>query len=407
LKLKTASSDPFVAGVIHAAAGAASEQGGRAYLVGGPVRDTLLGLAYSDVDLMSIESAEAVAKAVARATGGRIRSFPQFLTFKIVVSGHPAVDVTTARSETYRKPGSLPSVSHGSVRDDLFRRDFTVNAMALDLHDGNVIDPFDGRKDLQARVLRILHDRSFIDDPTRILRGLRLSARLDLKFEPHTRALLDDAIRADALAWVSRERLWRELFLALEEPDPGAAVCAIADAGALARLTGLSRCSDQLRGLLSHLARWSKLHPIDLRAAAAAALLRGDPERADEHLAGTGFSSIQRRNIASIVASLQSWAESLERDQRPREQFASLRALTPEALAMLAGMGKRQQSAVEAFTACQATKLGFRGGDLGVPPGPHIARAIEETREALYLRELTPSEARAFARKLALSYLYP
>jgi tRNA nucleotidyltransferase (CCA-adding enzyme) len=406
VKLKTASTDPFVAGVIHSAAVAASEQGGRVYLVGGPVRDTLLGLSYSDVDLMSVESAEAVAKAVARATGGRIRSFPQFLTFKIVVSGHPAVDVTTARSETYRKPGSLPSVSHGSVRDDLFRRDFTINAMALDLQDGNLIDSFDGRKDLQARVLRILHDRSFIDDPTRILRGLRLSARLDLRFEPRTRELLEEAIRSDALAWVSRERLWRELFLALEEPDPAAAVCAIADAGALVRLTGLSGCSAGVRRLLTHLARWSKLHPIDLRAAAAAALLRDDPDRADEHLAGTGFSSTQRRNIAAIVASLRSWAGGLSRDQSPREQFASLRGLTGEALAMLAGMGEQQRIAVEAFTACQETKLAFRGGDLGVPPGPHIARAIEETREALYLREVAASEARAFARKLALSYLY-
>ncbi len=174
---------------------AACEMHGRgAYLVGGGVRDMLLGRASADVDI-SIEGAGPQFDAtLADALGGEVIARSEFGTSKLRL-GDAAIDLVMARSERYEHPGALPSVSPGSIHDDLARRDFSMNAMAVvlttsDASWGDLFDPFGGQENLRHGLIKVLHDRSFVDDATRILRGVRYAGRFGFEFEGETLRLL-------------------------------------------------------------------------------------------------------------------------------------------------------------------------------------------------------------------------
>src|SRR5213595_2084447 len=123
-------------------------KGCRPFLVGGPVRDLLLGRTVIDIDVTLEEGSSTLARALAKEINGRVRSFPQFLTYKVTADGLPEIDIATARRERYRAPGALPTVTAGHLKDDLLRRDFSINAMALDLTTGELHDPAGGERDL-------------------------------------------------------------------------------------------------------------------------------------------------------------------------------------------------------------------------------------------------------------------
>lgn len=181
------------------------------YLVGGAVRDLLLGRPRADVDLV----VEGDAAALAERLGGAHAAHERFGTVKVDVEGHE-VDIAAARTETYPEPGALPVVAPAAdVEQDLARRDFTVNAMAVPLEDpSRLVDPHGGRADLEAGLLRVLHDRSFLDDPTRAIRAARYASRFGFALEPGTEELL----RRTDLTTVSADRRRAELErLAAEE----------------------------------------------------------------------------------------------------------------------------------------------------------------------------------------------
>src|SRR3954449_3136624 len=163
----------------------AAEKGARPFLVGGPVRDLLLGRHVIDIDLTLEEGASTLARALAKRIDGRVRSFPQFLTYKVTAPELPEIDIATARKERYRSPGALPTVTAGRLKDDLLRRDFSINAIALDVMNNEVHDPAGGQQDLRDGVVRVLHDESFVDDPTRIFRAIRLARRLGFSLDAH------------------------------------------------------------------------------------------------------------------------------------------------------------------------------------------------------------------------------
>ncbi|HEX5761640.1 MAG TPA: hypothetical protein VFY04_00770 [Solirubrobacterales bacterium] len=190
--------------------------GGKApvYVVGGAVRDLLLGKGRADLDLVVVGDAAALASGL----GAEVVEHERFATAKVRLAEHE-VDLATARTESYQRPGALPDVEPaGSIEEDLGRRDFSVNAMALPLtEEPRLIDPHSGRADLELRQLRVLHERSFVDDPTRALRAARYAARFGFVLEPKTEALL----RTTDLSTVSVERREAELLrLAAEETAP-------------------------------------------------------------------------------------------------------------------------------------------------------------------------------------------
>jgi tRNA nucleotidyltransferase (CCA-adding enzyme) len=199
-----------------------------AYLVGGAVRDLLLGIENVDLDV-AIEGDSPV---LAKLPGFTPERDSMFLTGRLKIGGHE-IDVAQARAETYPRPGALPEVRPASITDDLARRDFTINATAFPLSDGGeLIDPHAGIADLRAGVLRVLHDESFVDDPTRALRAARYAARFDFELEPQTEKLLESA----DLSTVTDDRIQNELRRTAAEPDPAKVLRLISEWGVLPSL---------------------------------------------------------------------------------------------------------------------------------------------------------------------------
>ena len=205
---------------VHLAGEVAQNHGWSLYLVGGVVRDLILGRTTFDLDLMVEGNAIELAQRLARTNQMKIIIHPRFSTAKLLRDKW-SIDLTTARSETYVKPGALPSVKPGSLSSDLFRRDFTINAMAICLtpgHYGELIDLHGGRDDLKRGLIRVLHEKSFTDDATRIWRALRYEQRLNFQMETNTLQLLKRDI--PMLDTISGDRIWYELECALKEEHP-------------------------------------------------------------------------------------------------------------------------------------------------------------------------------------------
>ena len=225
---------PAIAGAVAEAVTAAGASGLSLYLVGGSVRDLLLERPHLDVDLVVEGDAAALAQRVAAAVGARLVVHRRFGTASLR-GPEIRLDLARARGEHYVRPGALPSVRPSTVAHDLARRDFSVNAMALGLsgeHAGRLLDPHGGRRDLTARRLRILHDRSFQDDATRMLRGLRYEGRLGFRFEAGTRRLLTRDLAY--LGTISGPRLRREILAILAEERPERALVRAQALGVLA-----------------------------------------------------------------------------------------------------------------------------------------------------------------------------
>lgn len=194
-----------------------------AYLVGGIVRDMLLGVDNFDLDIVVEGDAIKFADEFVSKLGTKLITHKRFGTATAVIKHGEKIDFATSRKETYPYPAALPLVSRGDLQDDLGRRDFTINAMAFALNKeqlGKFIDRFNGARDLKTGKIRVLHDASFLDDPTRMLRAIRFEQRYGFTIEPHTRALLIDAAKAGMLGKVEPQRLRDELVLILKETDP-------------------------------------------------------------------------------------------------------------------------------------------------------------------------------------------
>ncbi|HEY4641244.1 MAG TPA: hypothetical protein VII75_07850 [Thermoanaerobaculia bacterium] len=381
----------------------AAEKGARPFLVGGPVRDLLLGRHVIDIDLTLEDGAPVLARALAKRIDGRVRSFPQFLTYKVTAEGLPEIDIATARKERYRAPGALPTVTAGKLKDDLLRRDFSINAIAMDLRDGSLHDPTKGEDDLHAKRVRVLHDKSFIDDPTRIFRAIRLATRLGFTLEPHTFELMAEAIATNAFEPVSRERMWRELFLAMDEKDAPRVLIELRRSGALDALFGPPH-RDVSKGLEEVGQIFEHDPSLDRYVLYTGILLRGDLE-AIARLEGSGFSQKRARNTLHIVYDLERFVEALSSARTERQRFRLYKSATPEMRSLIGMHQPDEAPRLARFEEFQSFKLPLRGNDLEVPGGPHVAKALERTREAVFNGEIAADDARTFARQIALKYL--
>jgi tRNA nucleotidyltransferase/poly(A) polymerase len=382
----------------------AAEKQLRPFLVGGPVRDVFLGRHdVVDIDLTLEDGASTMARAMAKKINGRLRSFPQFLTYKITADGLPEIDIATARKERYRSPGALPTVTAGRLKDDLLRRDFSINAMAMDLTSGELHDPAGGERDLAAMAIRVLHDGSFLDDPTRIFRAVRLATRLGFSLESGTARLLDRAVASGALTSIARERIWRELFLACDEESAPNAISALSAAGVLDVLFGRRAYDHDLEQRLQRTALALAGTALDKQVMYTAALLHGNASPVD--LEGSGFSQKRARNVVQIANELPRFTDALSETKSDRQRFRLFKHATAEMLSIVAAAVPDEHANVARFQEFQSFKLPLRGNDLEVPLGPHVAKALERTREAVFTGEIAQAEARSFAREMAIKYL--
>ena len=309
------------------------------YLVGGAVRDLLLGRERSDVDVV----VEGDAAAIARALGGEVTEHERFATAKARVDGLE-IDLASAREETYPAPGALPVVSPADLARDLARRDFTINAMALPLSaEGGLIDPHGGLADLRDGRLRVLHDRSFADDPTRALRAVRYAARFRFELDPETEGLL----RATELGTVSADRRAAELRRIAAEPAAPQAFRLLADWGLLELRPGGEALARQVADLLAE-PPWSEVAPRE-EALIAAAL---GPPGAEEELVAA-------------------------RPERPSAAVELARGHSPAELALARALGAEWLE--DYVREWRSVVLEIGGGDLiaaGVPEGPRVGAGL-------------------------------
>lgn len=227
---------PRVLDIVRYAGDQAACAGKELFLVGGAVRDLFLGRTNLDIDMVIEGDAISLAQQIADKMHAKLTIHTRFGTATVSFDDFN-IDMATARRETYAKPGALPSVQPGSIKDDLFRRDFSINAMAVSLSPDNygaLLDIYEGKRDIERRFIRILHSRSFIDDATRMLRACRYEQRLGFILEQETA----DRIRLDAsmLGTISGDRLRHELELILKEERPETVLKRTTELGLLAQL---------------------------------------------------------------------------------------------------------------------------------------------------------------------------
>jgi tRNA nucleotidyltransferase (CCA-adding enzyme) len=341
------------------------------YLVGGAVRDLLLGGAPVDLDVV----VEGDAEAFARSLGGSLTGHDRFGTATVRVDGF-TYDIARARRETYAHPGALPDVEPAPLDEDLTRRDFTVNAMAIALDDGELHVAPGALEDLDARRLRVLHDRSFIDDPTRLFRLVRYASRLGFATEPHTLSLANATIEGGALGTVSGPRIGAELRLLAREDDPVAGFAEL-------RGLGLDRAVHPGFGVEDDaLARRAlELLPPDARRDRLVLAVAGRGIPAAE-LAGLldamAFEAEDRDVIVAAAAGGDEMARALAAAQAPSD-IAAAAAGAPAELVAVAGALGPAQPAREWLDALRHVHLSIDGRDLlaaGVPEGPAIGRGL-------------------------------
>lgn len=259
---------PSLLDLLRQAGTAAGEMGYPLYAVGGFVRDLLLGQPNYDVDLVVEGDAIKLTQKLAERLGGRVRSHYRFGTAKWIlpenlrVTARPngigelpdSLDFVTARTEFYEHPTALPTVERSSIKQDLHRRDFTINTLAVRLTPdrwGELLDFYGGREDLDDKLIRVLHSLSFVEDPTRILRAARFEQRFGFRIEPRTEKLIAGA--RDLLDRLSGERVRHELELILAEAEPERALCRLADLGVLATIYQGLRCNAWMRSKAAEL----------------------------------------------------------------------------------------------------------------------------------------------------------
>jgi len=403
--------------VLHQAGRLADEVGFSLYVVGGFVRDMLLGLPNLDLDLVVEGDAIALAKELARRHGGRARSHRRFGTAKWILERTEPnlprhLDFVTARTEFYERPTALPTVEVSSLRQDLYRRDFTVNTLAIGLSGdkaGRLFDFFGGQRDLERRLVRVLHNLSFIDDPTRILRAVRLEQRLGFSIEPRTMALLEDALGQRLLERTTGERIRHELLLILEEEEPERALRRLDELGVLERIAPhlvwtdwLDGCFRRIRTLGGGEERsglYLALLCYDLPAAEVEALIGRYRFRARHNQVLREVQRLRRDVLPVLLAG----------EMTPAGLYHLLKGYSPTALSALQVAEGEEEGVGEAvrlyLERLRYVRTALRGDDLqrlGLPPGPlykEVLAALLEERLAGRLS--SRAEEEAFLKEIA------
>lgn len=390
----------------------AARRGGGLWLVGGAIRDVLLGGVVRDLDVAVEGDALAVARTLV--AGGRaeiVLAHERFGTAELRL-GPTKLNLAATRTETYERPGALPDVVLGATIDaDLRRRDFTVNAIAVALHDGHEVAVDGAHEDVAARRLRTLHGASFVDDPTRIYRMVRYGERLGLAPDGPTAAAARALVADGGLHTVSRDRLARELALMLDEPDP---------ASTLAAAHGwVGAGAPDVDPELAHGAL--ALLPPDGRPAlvlvASGALARGGAHAQRDAARDVQWfddSRPARRRIREIVRAPELVAALAATGGRPSAIAAAVRGWPVEAVALAgalgagAGAAAAQREGADAarrwLTELRDVRLAIDGSDLiaaGVGEGPAIRAALERALAARLDGTLAPGRDAELAAALA------
>lgn len=333
----------------------ADETGYSVYLVGGIVRDLLLNYRNLDIDIVVEGDAIEFARLVAEKYGARIQPHHKFGTAAVIQPDKFRVDFASARAEFYERPAALPQVEPTSIRQDLARRDFSVNAMAVSLNAkdyGRLLDFFNGQRDLKNGRIRILHNLSFIEDPTRIFRGVRFEQRFGFKLESETEELLRKAVDMELIGHLSDVRIRDELMLILAEDTPYKILKRLSDLGALKILESSIVIDTSLKSLFNGIDEAVReLDPhfatgVQKRLVYLAALLRGlSREGLDAWCERMKIRKSDKARITEMVLEVPPIVKELEDEARIKNSavYRILHPLSPEALVFAYALTSKQK----------------------------------------------------------------
>jgi len=390
---------PGIVDILLRAGKLAYSMGWSVFIVGGFVRDLLLGNENFDIDLVIEGDGILYAEKLSEELGANLTIHRDFGTATLNLSENFKLDIATSRREFYPRPASLPHVKPAPLKEDLFRRDFTVNAMAISINPpdfGRLIDFFGGRRDLRERKVRVLHVRSFIDDPTRIFRAIRFEQRYNFCIEKVTERLIKLALREGVFQLLSGKRIKEELKQILEEDRPERNVYRMQKLGILKVIQpGIYLNSSRemiFDKLIDTIARYeiltgekSKRWLIRLSV-----LLRDLTEEEIENFCSK--YSFTREERETILASSKKADEIVERltvpEMKPSSIYYLLRSYPPEALILAMAIAKNdivEKRIVLYLSHLQKIELEITGDDLkkmGYKPSPEFSRILEETKKA-------------------------
>ncbi|KPK39324.1 MAG: hypothetical protein AMJ78_08640, partial [Omnitrophica WOR_2 bacterium SM23_29] len=394
----------------------ADEMGFKAFAVGGFVRDLLLGVENFDIDIVIEGDSIDFARRLAKEVGGDYIYHKRFGTATVTMpcpkgipigkltAGAFKIDVAMTRTEIYERPAALPTVKFGPIENDLFRRDFTINAMAFRLNAqgfGELLDPFNGRKDLKEGKIRVLHDLSFVDDPTRIFRAVRFEQRFNFEIEPHTENLIKNAVGLRMIDRTQKQRIREEIIAILSEAEPFKGVKRLSDLNELRFIhKGLklkkiiARLFDSVGEFLSWYGRANlkRKRSLDRWLIYFMALLNGLTLSEIQKICvefvfakGDAIRILSYKRRSNKLLSLLSKKGKV----KPSQIYKWLDFLSYEVLLMLMAKSKSHTARrkIMAFlTKYVNTKLSVRGDDfknVGIKPGPHFKKLMES---ALYAK---------------------
>ena len=345
------------------------------------MRDLVRGVAPVDLDLAVEGDATATATELAERLGGEVRLHDRFGT-ALLRSNSVSADLATTRRERYERPGALPQVEPAGLDEDLARRDFTVNAMAIGLSGtdlGSLRDPHGGRDDLDAGAIRVLHRASFTDDPTRLLRAVRYASRLGFALEPETERLARAAAASDALSTVSGPRVRDELMDLLGEREAPESVARLGELGIARSLHPSLRADPDLIAAAGLACAETGAQPA---LAGLAALCSAAPEELEGFVHGLGLPASDRVAVLRAASRGAALAEALHDELPASELHALLAPEPPEALALALALGAPGEPVLRYLSDLRGAALEITGADLlaaGVPASPAIGRALDET----------------------------
>jgi tRNA nucleotidyltransferase (CCA-adding enzyme) len=410
--------------LLRALGNLADECGVFLYLVGGVVRDLLLKRENWDLDLTVEGDGIAFARLIAERYRTGLVVFERFATARLAFRDGLKVDIATTRQESYAQPADLPAVQPASIEDDLSRRDFTINAMAVQLNPrqfGRVLDPYGGQHDLRARTIRVLHAGSFQDDPTRIFRAIRFEQRFNFRLERMTLRLLEKSASTNLIQQLSGPRLQNEILLLFAEHDPVHAIARLEQLKLLRflhrRLRYTKKAEQVITALPKALAWWARRFPgciIDRPIVYLMGLLS---ESSPAVVAGVIRRLALSRDQAKKVSGRGHRVEhALKRlfgtgTARPSQVYRLLADFPDEALVLLLA---RQQCSEHRLTRLKrhlvasvkskSVKTALTGRDLqtmGLQPGPQYATILRKLLHARIDGKITTeSEERTLAHRL-------
>ncbi len=373
---------------IHQAGELAEQRQQQLYLVGGAVRDLLLERCTLDIDLTIEGDALKIAPEFALINKADATVHPRFGTATLRWHNRRA-DLATARAETYARPGALPTVKAGTIGDDLARRDFTINAMAMALNPrrfGELIDPHGGQRDTGKKLIRVLHEKSFMDDATRIWRAVRYEQRLDFTIEPVTLGLIKRDI--NYLATISGDRIRHELEMVLKERAPGKILRRAGELGALAIINPALQADDWLDETFSAAAarcQPGQPHPFLYLALLCYRLGGAGTENTIKYLRLPGAASQVLRDTAAAKAKIKELAAPGLAPSTVYDLLQGYGLAAIEANALGAGSATAAEHFELYLNVLRHVNPALTGEDLlrlGVVPGPKVKELLQRLREA-------------------------